>query len=515
MDVTARQQGLRYSIFDGAFASMMGSLAGGVFLMGFALKVLRATPAQVGLLAALPMVANVVQMLGSYIIEKTGRKKRLCTTSVIVSRVLWILVILLPLALLGDLRDDRVAVLVAIVAVSSLFGSLGNVAWLAWMSDLVPPETRGSYFGRRNMIASFTGMVITVAGGKFLTTWNRHFSDSSPFGYLILFATGLVFGLVSSWFLSRMPETGTPAAREGGGISLASFLHPLQDRNFLSLILFVSVWNFGIQIAGPFYNVYMIDHLKMSFSTIALLATLSTLTTLLMMKVWGPISDRLGNRPIIVVSTWVLIAIPFVWIAARPQAPGSPLFIAFALSGAFMAGASLSQFNILIKLSPQAGRSIYLALFAAITGLCGAVAPIVGGLLIRKLSPFQLTLLGYRITDLHLLFLLSSAIQLLALVFIIRLREASAATPMAVIMQLRNDLNPQTGIAGTADFMLVELRKGHGILRELDRRTDEFAERTERSFGRVADRAERVMRRPIQKLRDFLKDEDERGEGGE
>lgn len=513
MATVTREQGLHYSLFDGAFAAMMGSLAGGVFLMGFALKVLHATPAQIGLLAALPMVANVIQMFGSYVIEKTGRKKRLCTTSVVVSRILWILVILIPLALFANLRDLRVAILVAIIAVSSLFGSLGNVAWLSWMADLVPPETRGRYFGKRNMIASFAGMVITVIGGRFLTSWNQHFSDSNPFGYVILFAAGLAFGLVSSWFLSRMPESQPPAAPEGTPLSPSRFLLPLKDHSFVALILFVSLWSFGIQLAAPFYNVYMIEFLRLSFSNMALLATLSTLTTLIMMKVWGPISDRLGNRPVIVVSTWVLILIPFIWIAATPRAPGLPLLVAFALSGAFMAGASLSQFNILIKLSPQRGRSIYLALFAAITGLAGAIAPIVGGFLVRRLSTLHLAVAGHPIIPLDLLFLLSSAVQLVALVFLAGVREESAATPMAVILQLRNDLNPQTGIAGTADFMIVELQRGQGLLREIDRRTDELAARTERSVGRFAEEAERLLRKPLARIRALLRDDDDRENG--
>jgi len=41
------ERGLRYSIYDGAFAMAMGSLTGGVFLMGFALKVIGATATQV------------------------------------------------------------------------------------------------------------------------------------------------------------------------------------------------------------------------------------------------------------------------------------------------------------------------------------------------------------------------------------------------------------------------------------------------------------------------------------
>lgn len=44
---------MRLSILDGMLSTATGSLTGGVFLVGFAVEVLRATPAQVGLLAGL------------------------------------------------------------------------------------------------------------------------------------------------------------------------------------------------------------------------------------------------------------------------------------------------------------------------------------------------------------------------------------------------------------------------------------------------------------------------------
>ncbi|MBU3934024.1 MAG: MFS transporter, partial [Candidatus Omnitrophica bacterium] len=92
------------------------------------------------------MFANLVQIFGSYIIEKTGKKKTLCLFSILASRLLWILIIMLPLAIFAAFSDWRIWMLVAVIAVSSLFGSLSGVSWLAWISDLVPQNIRGSYF---------------------------------------------------------------------------------------------------------------------------------------------------------------------------------------------------------------------------------------------------------------------------------------------------------------------------------------------------------------------------------
>ncbi|MDB4349751.1 MFS transporter [Omnitrophica bacterium] len=508
MDKSSQDKALNFSIIDGALSAVMGSLAGGIFLMGFALKVLKAQPQQIGILAALPMFANLIQIFGSYIIEKTGKKKILCFLSILFSRVFWILIIMLPLAIFAPLSDWRVWVLVAVIALSSLFGSLSGVAWLAWMSDLVPENIRGTYFGKRNMIASACGMVVILLGGKFITVWERSFSETNPYGFIILFALGLLAGLVATWFLSGIPEARGPDKKEGAGFNLSVFLQPLKDRNFLTLILFVSAWMFAIQIAAPFYGVFMIENLKVDFTAITIFGTFATFATLLMMKIWGPISDKLGNKPVIIVSGLVLAIVPFIWVLALPGNYYLAVLAAHILSGAFMAGAALSQFNILIKLSPAQGRSVYLALFAAITGLAGALAPIVGGSLSKILEGFSLTVLAYNVSNLHVVFIISSLLQILTIFFILKVREPAASTPVAVIMQLKNDLNPQVGIAGSADFLMVELKKGEGILRKVDRVTDQIAGKSEEKIRKTLDKGGKIIEGPWKKIKDFLTRDD-------
>ncbi|MFH1503799.1 MAG: MFS transporter [Candidatus Omnitrophota bacterium] len=508
MEKGMRDKALNFSIIDGALSAIMGSLAGGIFLMGFALKVLKAQPQQIGFLAALPMFANLIQIFGSYIIERTGKKKIFCFLCVIVSRVLWILIIILPLAIFSTLQDSRVWILVIVIAVSSLFSSLSGVAWLAWMSDLVPENIRGTYFGKRNMIASACGMIAILLGGKFITIRESRFSESNPWGFIILFVLGLIAGLIAVWFLAGIPEVETVKEKKESGFNFSLFLQPLKDKNFLALIIFVSAWMFAIQIAAPFYGVFMIENLKIDFSTITIFGAFATFATLFMMKIWGPISDKLGNKPVIIVSGWVLIIIPFIWIFALPGKYYLPVLAAHILSGAFMAGSALSQFNILIKLSPQQGRSVYLALFAAITGLVGAVAPILGGSLSKILEKASWTFSTYQISNLHFIFLISSALQALAIFFILRVKEPAAAAPVAVVMQLKNDLNPQAGIIGAADFIMIEVKRGENILKKVDRVTDEFAEKSEKKIARMLNKGQEIIKKPLKKFKDFMKNDD-------
>jgi MFS family permease len=495
---------LGYSIIDGAFSAVMGSLAGGIFLAGFAIKVLNAQAGQIGVLASLPMLANLVQVFGSYIIERTGKKKILCCICVLASRLLWVLILLLPLEIFGRAGDWRIWVLVGVIGLSSLFGSLSGVAWLAWMSDIVPENIRGSYFGKRNMIASAFGMVAILAGGRFLSFWGNRFSEDSPFGFIIIFAIGLLSGIIATLFLFKIPETEAEEKKANAENGLTVLLKPLKDKNFVKLIIFASAWIFAIQLAAPFYGVFMIDNLNIDFTTITVFGTVATFATLFMMKVWGPISDKLGNKPVIIVSGGVLALVPFIWIMALPGDFYMPILIAHALSGAFMAGAALSQFNIMIKLSPKQGRSAYIALFAAISGTAGAIAPIIGGLIASMFGKLGLAFFSYNISNLHIIFMVSGILQAVTFLFIVKINEPSAASPVAVIMQLKNDLNPQAGISSGTDFMMIELKRTGGIFKKIDSATDSLADKCHNKISGSVDTAADIFKKSLKKIKNFF-----------
>jgi hypothetical protein len=59
------------SLYESALSTILMTFVGGAFLTGFAL-IIGASNFQIGLLAALPTFANLSQVFGSYIINKTG-----------------------------------------------------------------------------------------------------------------------------------------------------------------------------------------------------------------------------------------------------------------------------------------------------------------------------------------------------------------------------------------------------------------------------------------------------------
>src|SRR5438045_1772515 len=103
-------EGKQALVKDAAWASMVGALYGGVILVGFALE-LGATPWHIGLLAAIPFLAQVAQLPAIALVERIRERKKIAVVSVSVSRVTISL-----LAVVALIPDPKVALHTLLVA---------------------------------------------------------------------------------------------------------------------------------------------------------------------------------------------------------------------------------------------------------------------------------------------------------------------------------------------------------------------------------------------------------------
>jgi hypothetical protein len=89
------ERGKHWLVRDAAWASLTGSLSGGVVLVAFALA-LDAGPLAIGMLAAIPFLAQIAQLPGIALIERLRQRKRLAVWVITASRVVILAIALLP-----------------------------------------------------------------------------------------------------------------------------------------------------------------------------------------------------------------------------------------------------------------------------------------------------------------------------------------------------------------------------------------------------------------------------------
>ena len=100
---------LRASTIDGGLSTVFSNVTGGVLLSSFLLD-LGASPFQIGMLASLPMVANLLQPLGALLSNRTNSRHDYGIWTFLPSRLLWL--ILLIGIIFRDIIQDSSAQLV-------------------------------------------------------------------------------------------------------------------------------------------------------------------------------------------------------------------------------------------------------------------------------------------------------------------------------------------------------------------------------------------------------------------
>jgi MFS family permease len=411
-------------IWEGSLATGFLTCTGGTVLIGFALW-LGATPFHIGLLTSLPAFAALAQLLAPYFTERQGQRKRLTMLMAAGQRALWLAVAALPFLVLPT--GAGIVLLIALVTISAMLGAIGAAPWLSWMADLVPKDMRGRYFATRNLIMGTVGLILGPIVGLFLDLWQGWAGAASPFGFVITFAAGATVGLLAVWLLQRIVE---PSMVQGSGESLVHRLSlPWRNADFRRLILFRGYYIFVVNLAGPFFVVYHLQSLGLSFGTVYILNTVGMLAMLVALRWWGRLCDRWGTRKVMLVNTIGKGIFPLFYIAMAVTAPGSPtaltwvLLVAAQVFTVFEGGLELAANNLQINIAPREHNTAYLATYAAVFSLCSAISPLIGGALLSQPAAAQVTIGPLNLVGYQLLFVASGLLRLSSVFLARRVRE--------------------------------------------------------------------------------------------
>jgi MFS family permease len=445
---------LHYSIVEGTYSTVMGSLTGGVFLTGFALS-LGAGNFEIGLLAAIPALASFIQIPASYFVEQSGKRRKISLRAAVIARSLWIPIALLPILALGYGQNYVVSIFLGLIFIYALVNSVNGLAWLSWLSDLVPKERMGNFFAKRTMVNNGIAMLLGIGAGQLIDTGYHLLAGQAIFAFSALFVLAVLSGMISVHFLAKMVEP--PAHKLHPKESFLDVLQvPLKQKNFRRLVLFYVAWNFSVGLAAPFFNVYMLHEAALSYLFVSTLGTISGVTSFLSVRYWGKLSDRFGNKPLLVISVIGKCCYPFMWILTTPDS--YLLYIIIHLVGFFDAGLNLTLSNTMLKLVPQRKKSVYIAIYNTSAGLASFAAPVLGGILARQLEGVSISVGYVTMGHFKLLFLLSGAMRLLTLLPLRNISEPKAKSVFDVINFVKDsrELNPLEGIQQATRFLIVE-----------------------------------------------------------
>jgi MFS family permease len=369
--------GLRSSLYEGlvAIPIVTMNLPAGLFLTALVTKGVALPPASIGLLSAMPSVANFLQLFLAPFVH--GRSpKRVAVLTAALQALAWLA--LVPLLSLTA-RATTVNWLPAWFFAASFAGAISSVAWNAWIDDWVPGRLRGKFFGRRNRLIQVATTAFLLPLGWALSHWHYQ---------VIVFQVVVVVALIFRCFSLRLTwrTQARPFRRQAvPARSLREqFAVVRQSGSLLRFIAFGAVWQFAASCFGAFYPVFLFERLNFSAFEVGILATVSSVGGALSMPAWGRLIDRHGSRPVMAFSLIAWQLQNFLWCFLDPHS--RPLVYALCAWGGLAsvgaiasAGFVLGQFVMLLRLIPVEAKGLAIGLNLAVTSLLAAIAPVLGG----------------------------------------------------------------------------------------------------------------------------------------
>jgi len=463
-------RGLRALVFDGVCTQVMLVLSGGAFLVAYAL-LLGASNKVIGLLFAVPWAAQMLQLPSTVIVQRIGLRKALVVVSAGTSRIALISMAAVPW-LIPEPR--RLTVLVVSLVLFWGVGAIGGCAFSPWMRDLVPDRVRGRYFGKRLTVAVAVGAALSLLAGIGVDVYRARVTPEIGV-YTILLAVAAVTGFVGVGFLTRIPEPRMTRTASRG--LRAAIAEPLRDRNFRKLLLFLGTWNFSVNLAAPFFAVYMLTKLGLSMTWIMALFLTSQAAIVAFLNIWGRLADRLSNKSVLAVAGPLFMVSTILWpvasIQTSPAITLALLVLIHLLAGVSTAGVMLCGWNVALKLAPRASSTGYLATNALVFGAAASVAPVLAGLGLDWSAAHHLSLtLGgagrfarATLDGLDFLFMASFASGAVALRFLARVEERGGVEEKEMVAELYAEIRESARSLSSVAGLRALVWFPYGLLR--------------------------------------------------
>ncbi|MBI5779219.1 MAG: MFS transporter [Planctomycetes bacterium] len=409
----AKEKSLQYSIIEGGAASVMGGF--GDTKIGYFAIFLKANEQFISYLAAFPQICALTQLISVGILDRVGRRKALIIPGVFINMLMWLPIFFLPFLF----PNAGPILLIVTVAISTGAVNFSVPAWNSLMGDLTEPATRGRYFAKRNIVAMTLSQLSSFLAFIILDYFKP---VDERIGYGIIFAVAFISRAASVYYLKKMSEPAY-VTQKGDYFTFWDFLRRSPKSNFARFVFYISLITLAVNISGPFFGLYMVRDLKFSYIQIAVIDTGQVLVQILMMRYWGRVCDRYGNRRVLAFTGWLISFVPILWLLS----PDFYAIIAFQLfAGLVWSGFGLAAGNFMFDAVSPAKRARCVAYFTLINTLGLFLGPILGGRL-APYMPSQLYLFGWHVTlvsSLLVLFLISGLLRLLiSSIFLTHIKE--------------------------------------------------------------------------------------------
>ena len=335
------------------------------------------------LIGKLGGIASVFpQLLVANKIENKTYKKPLLIFAITVRALSWGLLAFTTYIFNNTYPNLTIFFLFVTLILHTFMGGIAAVPFFDIWGKSLPPNLRGRFFGYRQL----WGGVLAIGSGLIVKNILGNNSIEFPYNFALLFFLVFIFLSVSYIALGSVKEPTEKVYKNQlpfKDFLKKAFLIIKKNRNYKKFIM-VEILTGAGGIALPFYILYLKDVLQIELGMVGILLSAQMLGSVLSNILWAHLSDFVGNKKVIQISTFVGLMVPIA--ALMTQFKNELLYLLlFAIIGFFIAGRTIGNTNYLLDIAPSKDRPTYISLTGTLL-FPVSLFPLIGGLIAQYIS---------------------------------------------------------------------------------------------------------------------------------
>ncbi|MGV8168965.1 MAG: MFS transporter [Candidatus Nanoarchaeia archaeon] len=368
-------------------------------------------PSLITFLTSIPHLLGALSTLFiDSLIRFARKRKRVMVAASYLESYTWLLVVVL-----AALAIHSPILLIVLITLDAIFMNIQYPIWNSIMSETVPENRLGKYFGVRNLLVGIASLASMIIAGIIL---NKVAGINALLGFAIIFSIAFLAAYFASNYQSKMIDPD-PLIRRDTKHSFKEFILTIKENNFGRYTWFYATLQMVVNMAAPFFAIYMLEVLKFDYLTFTIITMAAALSSLASMKGWGRLIDRYGSRRIMSITSFLIPGGVLFWLLSTNWIV---LTVVEVYSGIIWAGFNLSCSTFMFE-SVKPEHKVKFYSYNKILYGVGVFSGAMLGVLLYNIQPIIFA------SSIQVIFLVSGILRLfVALIFIPRIQEEKVVT---------------------------------------------------------------------------------------
>ncbi len=341
-------------------------------MLGYLLDTVGFSDSLQGIIGTVATFACGAQLFALFLSER--KVKIICGSANIINQTCFIILYMLPIF---NIRSEiKSTALVVLLVLGHLINNAIRPSKITMYMDSVPLETRGSFTAVKEMISLAGGIIVSLVMGRVADVFRDGDGLPTKEYYIICALALLLMTLIHT--ASVFAASEKPKATKKKVKTKEVICRIAKNKNFIKVVGVGLIWHAASALSISFYASYLREELAFTFTVIAILTTVSSVSRILASPLLGKIADKSSFATSMTIA-FVLAGIGFLsMVFTAPKTRW--LYIAYACFYGFaMAGINSGVINFVYDYVEHNDRATAMGVNSALGGILSFFTALLSG----------------------------------------------------------------------------------------------------------------------------------------